>query len=125
MRELLSRIGRSQSRLDDLNQGLKLDVRAHQRTYEGAYTRTAISCLSFSIVIIKLFSLEFLPIGTVYTAYGCLLFFMGVVKSGSVDTYYNAEMDTVEFKTAGDSVLILTTISLASYVAMLVLVLRL
>lgn len=118
-------IGRKQSRIDDLDQGLKLDVRAHQRTYEGAYLRTAISCLSFSIVIIKLFSLEFLPIGTAYTAYGCLLFFMGVVKAGTVDTYYNAEKDTVEFRTAGDSVLMLTTISLASYVAMLVLVLRL
>lgn len=118
-------ISRLNSRLDDLSNGLKLDVRAHQRTYEGAYTRTAISCLSFSIVIIKLFSPEFLPIGTVYTAYGCLLYFIGVVKAGSVDTYYNPEKGTEEFKTAGDSVLILTAISLASYLAMLVLVLRL
>lgn len=125
MAERIPAISRKQSRLDDLSQGLKLDVRAHQRTYEGAYTRTAISCLSFSIVIIKLFSREFLPLGTVYTAYGCLLFFMGVIKSGSVDTFYNTENDTIEFQTAGDSVLILTAISLASYVALLVLVLRL
>lgn len=116
---------RRRSRLGDLADNLKLDVRAHQRTYEGAYTRTAISCLSFSIVMIKLFSSEFLPIGTVYTVYGCLLYFIGVFKAATVDTYYNAEEDMEEFKTAGDLVLLLTGISLASYVAMLVLVLRL
>lgn len=116
---------RRRSRLGDLADNLKLDVRAHQRTYEGAYTRTAISCLSFSIVMIKLFSSEFLPIGTVYTVYGCLLYFIGVFKAATVDTYYDAENDMEEFKTAGDLVLLLTGISLASYVAMLVLVLRL
>lgn len=118
-------VERRTSRIDDLDNGPKLDVRAHQRTYEGAYTRTAILCLSFSIVIIKLFSPEFLPIGTVYTAYGCLLYFIGVIKAGSVDTYYNPEKGMEEFKTANDSVLLLTAISLGSYVALLVLVLRL
>lgn len=116
---------RRESRLDDLSNGLRLDVRAHQRTYEGAYTRTAISCLSFSIVIIKLFSAEFLPIGTVYTAYGCLLYFMGVIKAGSVDFYYNPEKNEEEFVTAGNSVILLTGISLASYLALLIFVLRL
>lgn len=118
-------LGRRESHLEDLCNGLRLDVRAHQRTYEGAYTRTAISCLSFSIVIIKLFSAEFLPIGTVYTAYGCLLYFMGVIKAGSVDFYYNPEKNKEEFVTAGDSVILLTGISLASYLALLIFVLRL
>ena len=63
------------SRMDLFATNLKQDIRAHQRTYEGAYTRTAIGCLSFSILIIKLFSKEFLPIGTIYTIYGCLLYF--------------------------------------------------
>lgn len=66
------------SRIDLFADNLKLDIRAHQRTYEGAYTRTAIGCFSFSILIIKLFSKEFLPIGTMYTVYGCLLYFIGV-----------------------------------------------
>lgn len=116
---------RRESHLDDLSNGLRLDVRAHQRTYEGAYTRTAISCLSFSIVIIKLFSAEFLPIGTVYSAYGCLLYFMGVIKAGSVDFYYDQAKHENEFITAGNSVIMLTAISLASYFALLVFVLRL
>lgn len=112
------------SRLDILSNGHKLDVRAHQRTYEGAYTRTAIGCLSFSILIIKLFSTEFLPIGTVYTAYGCLFYFIGVVKAHSVDIFYNPKKDMEMFKTSGDSVLLLSVISLASYVALLVLIVR-
>lgn len=118
-------LDRRHSRLDDLSNGLKLDVRAHQRTYEGAYTRTAILCLSFSIVVVKLFSSEFLPIATVYTAYGCLLYFFGVIKAGTVDTYFNPDKKEEEFRTAGDLVLLLTSISLATYLALLVLVARL
>ncbi|CAK7909078.1 hypothetical protein CAAN1_25S00408 [[Candida] anglica] len=110
--------------LDVLSSGLKLDVRAHQRTYEGAYTRTAMGALSFSILIIKLFSKEFLPIGAAYTVYGSLLYFIGVVKSGTVDTYYNPEKDMQIYRTGGDTVLLLTLLSLASYLVLLVLVWR-
>lgn len=116
---------RKASRLDVLTKNLKLDVRAHQRTYEGAYTRTAIGCLSFSIVIIKLFSKEFLPIGTIYTAYGCLLYFIGVIKSASIEMYYEPDEEMTMYRTSGDSVLLLTIISLLSYITILVLVLRL
>lgn len=35
------------SRIDLFEDNLKLDIRAHQRTYEGAYTRTAIGCFPF------------------------------------------------------------------------------
>lgn len=116
---------RMASRIDGFSNDLKLDVRAHQRTYEGAYTRTAIGCLSFAIVIIKLFSKEFLLIGTVYTAYGCMLYFVGVVKSYSVDTYYDPSKKMEVFITGGKSVLTLSVISLFSYVALLVLIIRL
>ncbi|KAK6202524.1 uncharacterized protein RJT21DRAFT_118575 [Scheffersomyces amazonensis] len=112
------------SRLDILSNGLKLDVRAHQRTYEGAYTRSAIGCLSFSILIIKLFSKEFLPVGTIYTVYGSLLYFIGVHKAAGVDTYYNPHKDMEIFKTSGDTIVLLTIISLSAYIAVLVLILR-
>lgn len=112
------------SRLDPLSNGLQLDVRAHQRTYEGAYTRTAIGCLSFAIVIIKLFSKEFLPIGAIYTIYGSILYFIGVTKAATVDVYYNPEKDMEMYKTSGDTVVALSVISLVSYTTLLVLVLR-
>ena len=112
------------SRMDLFATNLKQDIRAHQRTYEGAYTRTAIGCLSFSILIIKLFSKEFLPIGTIYTIYGCLLYFLGVFKSSREDVYYNPDKDMEMFTTSGDFVLFLTILSLCCYIALLVLLLR-
>ncbi|RCK55794.1 hypothetical protein Cantr_04922 [Candida viswanathii] len=115
---------RAPSRLDLFATNLKQDIRAHQRTYEGAYTRTAIGCLAFSILIIKLFSKEFLPIGTIYTVYGCLLYFLGVIKASRVDMYYNPEKDMEMFTTSGDFVVFLTILSLSCYIALLVLILR-
>ncbi|CUM66134.1 uncharacterized protein PRCAT00003791001 [Priceomyces carsonii] len=107
-----------------LPNGRKLDVRAHQRTYEGAYTRTAIGCLSFALLVLKLFSKEFMPLGAVYTAYGCIVYFFGVAKSRQVEFYYNPNKDQEMFKTAGDSVLFLSIVSLVSYIAILSLILR-
>ena len=112
------------SRMDLFATNLKQDIRAHQRTYEGAYTRTAIGCLSFSILIIKLFSKEFLPNGTINTNYESLLYFLGVFKSSRVDVYYNPDKDMEMFTTSGDFVLFLTILSLCCYIALLVLLLR-
>ncbi|EGW34796.1 uncharacterized protein SPAPADRAFT_145281 [Spathaspora passalidarum NRRL Y-27907] len=112
------------SSLDILSNYLKLDIRAYQRTYEGAYTRTAIGCLSFSILIIKMFSKEFLPVGTVYTMYGTLLYFLGVYQTNRVDRFYVPSKQMEMFKTAGDTVLMLTVFSLCSYIAVLALILR-
>lgn len=110
------------TRLDILSNGLKLDVRAHQRTYEGAYTRTAVGCFAFSILLIKIFSKEFLPIGTIYTIYGSTVFLMGMYKSRSVDFYYNPEKDKEFFKTSGNSVMLLSAISLLCYLTLFVLI---
>lgn len=120
------RIQRAHSRIEALSSsGQKLDVRAHQRTYEGAYTRAALSALSFSLMIVKLFSPAFLPIAMVYTIYGSFIYFVGVSKAGSVDTYYNPANDKEEFVTGSSTVLLLTCISLPTYVVILILLLRL
>ncbi|RLV93129.1 hypothetical protein JA1_002688 [Spathaspora sp. JA1] len=113
---------RRPSTLDIFSNYLKLDIRAHQRTYEGAYTRTSIGCLSFSILIIKLFSKEFLPIGLIYTLYGFLVFLIGVYQTNRVEKFYNGHLEM--FKTAGDTVLLLSVISLCSYIGVLALILR-
>lgn len=120
------RVQRTHSTLEALPlSGQKLDVRAHQRTYEGAYTRAAISALTFSLMIVKLFSPSFLPIAMVYTVYGSFLYFLGFSKAGSVDTYYNPKNNKEEFVTGATNVMILTCSSLATYIVILVLLLRL
>lgn len=110
------------SRIDALSRDHKLDVRAHQRTYDGSYTRAAIGCLSFSILVIKLFSKEFLLIGTIYTIYGSILYFMGVLNSRHVHRYYDYRNHMDYFVTSGNSVLLLTVISLISYITLFVLI---
>ena len=115
---------RHYSSLDLLSTNIRQDVRAHQRTYEGAYTRSALSCLSFSLVVIKMFLVKFLAIAAVYTAYGLFLYVFGVANAGKVHEYYARDSGERKFRTAGDSVLLLSSISLCAYVALLVLVAR-
>lgn len=112
------------SRLDILQNGLQLDIRAHQRTYEGAYTRTAVGCLAFALMIIKIFSKDFLPIGLIYTIYGSLVFCFGLYKSRTVDFYYNPKKQKQYFKTSGNSVMLLSITSLACYLSLLILILK-
>ena len=51
-----------------------MEVRAAQRTFEGAYTRTALSQFSFALVVLKIFTHEFYPIGALFAAFGaCIL----------------------------------------------------
>lgn len=111
------------TKLDAFEDNLKLDIRAHQRTYDGAYSRTAIGSLAFSMLIIKLFSREFLPIGTIYTIYGCVVFLIGMVKAKSVDFYYNPTKNKEYFKTSSNSIILLGSVSLICYVILFVLVL--
>lgn len=64
-------------------------------------------------MVVKLFAPSFLPIVIVYTVYGSLLYFLGVSKAGSVDTFYNPVNYKEEFFT-GAFRRYLTCISLAT-----------
>lgn len=76
------------SRLDTLTKNQKLDIRAHQRTYQGAYIRTCINCLSFSLLVMKLFSREFMSIGIVFQVYSLLLCVIGYSRASNMDLYF-------------------------------------
>lgn len=80
---------RRPSRLDDrLTKSQKLDIRAHQRTYQGAYIRTCIGCLSFSLLVMKLFSKEFMSIGLVFQIYSLLICIIGYNRASNMDLYF-------------------------------------
>lgn len=80
---------RRPSRLDDrLTKAQKLDIRAHQRTYQGAYIRTCIGSLSFSLLVMKLFSKEFMFIGLVFQVYSLLICVIGYHRGGNMDLYF-------------------------------------
>ena len=47
-----------------------VEVRAAQRTFEGAYIRTSLSQFSFALVVLKIFTSEFYSIGALFAVYG-------------------------------------------------------
>ncbi|AOA62965.1 hypothetical protein KP2612_002289 [Komagataella phaffii] len=141
----MNQVDRRPSGLAELStKDQKLDVRAHQRTYEGAYLRSSIGALSFSIIVIKIFSKEFIVIGIIFTIYGLLLFLVSLLRTRNMDLYFLAddkegksvvpgtqdnnsleneaeitEEDTY-FKTSGNIVLLLTAITSVCYVLLFV-----
>lgn len=145
------RLQRKPSRLDYLaSKGQKLDIRAHQRTYQGAYVRTCLGCLSFSLLVMKLFSREFMPLGMVYQIYALVLCLASYLRSRNLDLYFinfndpnwynnyevvqteaepqNSEdvqgSDKYYYKTSGNIVLWLTIFGILCYIVLFVLLAR-
>lgn len=98
---------------------------AYQRTYDGAYTRASIAILIFSLLITKLFSKSFIPIGLVYTIYGSLIFIISIHRSTVVNNFILGDGNRLYYKTAGNIVALIGFVSLSSYIVLLVLILRL
>ncbi|ODV83597.1 hypothetical protein CANARDRAFT_202869 [[Candida] arabinofermentans NRRL YB-2248] len=140
--EIIHPIQRKPSRLVYLETSAqKLDIRAHQRTYQGAYVRTCLGTLSFSLIVLKLFSKEFFPIGLVFNCYGLLLCLISHLRSTDIDLYFinfgdsdwklKYEVGEIEndgsvdhyFKTSGNYVIWLTLISFFCYLALFILLL--
>ncbi|KAL5615166.1 hypothetical protein BROUX41_005223 [Berkeleyomyces rouxiae] len=107
-----------------------VEVRAAQRTFEGAYMRTAISQFSFALIILKVFTAEFYPIGALYSVYGAAVLLVAIYRRYEGNRQFFREEDaegimTKRFRTAGTSVALLSTLSLFAYVTLLALTWRL
>ncbi|KAK3906934.1 hypothetical protein C8A05DRAFT_40265 [Staphylotrichum tortipilum] len=155
-----------------------VEIRAAQRTFEGAYMRTALSQFSFALVVLKIFTSEFYPIGALLACYGAAVLLVAVYRryegnrqffdceesESSASSSSDGERDDPgvgassgrsdaisagaeggvhergrgmgrggrrhvvvkrKFRTSGNSVGLLVMLSLASYVALVVLLYRL
>ncbi|KAM3507807.1 hypothetical protein MY11210_007010 [Beauveria gryllotalpidicola] len=107
-----------------------VEVRAAQRTFEGAYMRTALGQFSFSLVILKIFTHEFYPIGALFAVYGTAILLVAVYRryEGQRQFFTRESADgllTRKFRTSGHTVTLLTLLSLLAYATLLVLTLRL
>lgn len=149
-RDKMPEIMRRPSRLDErLTKAQKLDIRAHQRTYQGAYIRTCIGSLSFSLLVMKLFSKEFMFIGLVFQVYSLLICVIGYHRASNMDLYFidfsrgdwykdyvpahtaDTETETINghvfvdnkyyFKTSGNYVIWLSIITGCCYIVLFVL----
>ncbi|CAI4216687.1 unnamed protein product [Parascedosporium putredinis] len=107
-----------------------VEIRAAQRTFEGAYMRTALSQFSFALIILKIFTSEFYAIGALFAVYGAAVMLVAIYRryEGNRQFFSHMETDghaTKKFRTAGNSVVLLTFLSVCAYVTLLVLTWRL
>ena len=107
-----------------------VEIRAAQRTFEGAYIRTALSQFSFALVVLKIFTSEFYSIGALFAVYGAAVLFVSLVRRrhGNKQFFSDADEDGVHrkrFKTSGNVVILLTALSVAAYICLIVLILKL
>ena len=57
-----------------------VEIRAAQRTFEGAYVRTAIGQFSFALIVLKIFTAEFYSIGALFAVYGAGILFTSILR---------------------------------------------
>lgn len=103
-----------------LSRTQRQDVRAAQRTFEGAYIRSAFSELTFGLIILRLFAKEFLYVGTVYTIHAIFMVFLSLYQRQQKEKIF-LETPDMEFVTSGHFVLLSAFLTLATHCALLAL----
>ncbi|KAJ9651344.1 hypothetical protein H2198_007567 [Neophaeococcomyces mojaviensis] len=108
-----------------------VEIRAAQRTFEGAYVRTSLSQFSFALVVLKIFTSEFYSIGALFAVYGIGVLLVSAYRrrEGNRQFFVEAGIGDGEerkrFRTSGNVVVVLTALSMAAYITLLVLTLKL
>ena len=107
-----------------------VEIRAAQRTFEGAYVRTAIGQFSFALVVLKIFTAEFYSIGALFATYGVGILLVSLYRRYEGNRQFFSEvgddgMGRKKFRTSGNAVVVLTALSFGAYVSLLVLTMRL
>jgi uncharacterized membrane protein YidH (DUF202 family) len=114
----------------DLTNDELVEVRAAQRTFEGAYVRTSLSQFSFALVVLKIFTSEFYSIGALFAIYGAGVLLVSAYRRQQGNRQFFSEigddgLGRKKFRTSGNVVVVLTALSIAAYISLLVLTLRL
>ncbi|KAF8428787.1 hypothetical protein EV426DRAFT_285227 [Tirmania nivea] len=120
-----------------LTQDELVEIRALQRTFEGAYVRTALSQFSFALLVLKIFTHEFYSVGALYAGFGVCVFAVSLLRRREGNKQFFVEVEKDEgsgeagrrdaerrFRTSGNVVCVVTGVSLCAYIALLVLVLK-
>ncbi|CCU76826.1 hypothetical protein BGHDH14_bgh02062 [Blumeria hordei DH14] len=108
-----------------------VEIRAVQRTFEGAYVRTALGQFSFALVILKMFTREFYGFGALFALHGFGIFSLSIYRRHQAqrlsfsDPSGQGSHSQRMFRTSGNFIMVLTAISLATYLALLCLTLHL
>ena len=81
-------------------------------------------------MVLKIFTSEFYSIGALFAVYGAAVLFVSLVRRrhGNKQFFSDADEDGVHrkrFKTSGNVVILLTALSVAAYICLIVLILKL
>jgi hypothetical protein len=107
-----------------------VEIRAAQRTFEGAYVRTALSQFSFALVVLKIFTAEFYSIGALFAVYGVGVMLVSLYRRWAGNRQFFSDtgedgLNRKKFRTSGNAVVILTALSVAAYASLIILTVRL
>ena len=107
-----------------------VEIRAAQRTFEGAYVRTSLGQFSFALVVLKIFTSEFYSVGALFAVYGAGVLGVSLFRRAHGNEQFFSEigedgLHRKRFRTSGNVVVALTALTIAAYVSLLVLTLRL
>ncbi|KAI8642068.1 hypothetical protein BD408DRAFT_417028 [Parasitella parasitica] len=98
------------------------DIRAYQRTFEGAYWRTALSAFLMGLLILKVFTIEFYHISLVFFSFGMWMLSIAYMRHRQFD---RALDPNIPFKTSSDMVMLSFASSLVAFVVLFLLILQL
>jgi uncharacterized membrane protein YidH (DUF202 family) len=99
-----------------------LELRAAQRTFEGAYLRTALSQFSFALIVLKVFSREFYPIGALFAAFGAAILGVAWLRRKDGNVQLREEGGRRRFRTSGNVVALVSAVSVGVYAALVYLI---
>ncbi|KAJ2785797.1 hypothetical protein H4R18_000343 [Coemansia javaensis] len=100
-----------------------LEIRARERTFDGAYWRTSVGLLGASLVVLRVFGLAFFPVGLVFLALGLGFMAIGLARRLRLISRDRHAQGPV-FVTSGGTVALSGAMCIAAYSALLVLLLR-
>ncbi|KAJ2550010.1 hypothetical protein EV175_004226 [Coemansia sp. RSA 1933] len=100
-----------------------VEVRARERTFDGAYWRTSIGLFGASLIILRVFGLEFFPVGLVFLVLGLGFLAIGLVRRHKL-LGCTPFADEPVFVTSGGTVLLSAAMCVSAYVVLLVLLVR-
>ncbi|KAG2173700.1 hypothetical protein INT43_005120 [Umbelopsis isabellina] len=99
-----------------------LEIRARQRTFEGAYWRTSIAAVSMGLLIVKVFTKAFYKIGITFFVFGLVMLGIAVLRRRTAGDVFDL---SIPFQTSGNWVVLTTVVTLCTYIILLVLLLEL
>ncbi|TVY36389.1 hypothetical protein LSUB1_G004764 [Lachnellula subtilissima] len=107
-----------------------VEIRAAQRTFEGAYVRTALGQFSFALVVLKIFTAEFYSIGALFATFGAGILLVSMYRRYEGHRQFFSEvgedgLGRKKFRTSGNAVVVLTALSVGAYASLMALTLRL